>query len=129
MIAARQVGIESKSMIWRCLIAIAVLLLGGPVGADSQRDLSGEWVGSFLGHRLAAHVRQQGERIDAVAYLHKPFGGVDTYHFTGSIRDGKVVASHHEGHMFRGELISPAEVRGVLVTRGGERLEIGAQKR
>jgi len=106
-----------------------MILAATPRVAGAEENLSGEWEYTFLGYRLEAHVEHRGESIQGVAYLHSPMGTKDTYHFTGTFHQGEVVASHHSGHTFRGQLISADEVMGVLVTARGERWTLTARRR
>jgi hypothetical protein len=116
-------------MIGRLLCGLALALFLAPGGVGLCQDLSGEWEFHFMGHTLSAQVEHRGEALQGVAYLYSPFGKKDTYHFTGTLKDGKMEAFHHSGHAFRGEVVSPKEVRGVLRTNNGEELCITVLRR
>jgi hypothetical protein len=82
-----------------------------------------------LWYRVVMHVDHDGEAITGVAYILGPFGGKDTYHFAGSFKDGKIVASHYSGHVFRGDVVSAQEIAGELEAASGERLSMKAYRR
>ncbi len=111
-------------------ILIVILWLSALAGAQARAgELSGRWEFTFLGYTLSAQLEQRGESIQGVAYLYSPLGARDTYHFTGTLRDGAIVASHYTGHTFRGQVISLDEMTGVLHTRDGEEMCITVHRR
>ncbi|MBM4326533.1 MAG: hypothetical protein FJ118_05135 [Deltaproteobacteria bacterium] len=112
----------------RLLVAlVAVLALCSLAGASS--NMAGKWVAWIMGHKIEANVNQQGSKISGVAYVYDPFGKKDQYHFTGSVSNGQIVASHHQGHFFNGKLTPEGRIVGVIKTRGGHRFDVVARHR
>lgn len=111
------------------ILALALTVSAAMPTAGAAGSLSGTWVASALGGRVEAHVRQKGSDVSGVAYVYSGFGKKDTYHFNGTVKGNRVVASHHSGHVFSGNLSSPTEVVGVLKTKSGHRIGVHASRR
>lgn len=87
-------------------------------------ELTGKWEASILGHRVKAEALQQGENLSGVAYLYDLFGNRSTWHFKGLVKGNKVVASHHTGHVFNGDVTPDGRLVGVLSTNNGHKIPI-----
>lgn len=92
-------------------------------------NLAGRWISSVMGANITVDVRQQGQRLRGVAKVRKPFGGTDKYTFTGRVKGNHVVARHHSGHTFEGALVGRGQVRGLLRTKNGHRINVSAVRR
>jgi len=79
---------------------------------------------SVMGARVKGTFERRGDDVRGVVYVLPPFGGKDTYHFTGKIQGNRVVASHHGGHRFQGEIVGGNKLVGVVTTRGGTRIPL-----
>ncbi len=79
---------------------------------------------SVMGAKVNGTVELRGDDVRGVAYVYPPFGGKNTYHFSGKIQGNRVVASHHSGHVFRGEIVGGRRVVGVVTTRRGSRIPL-----
>ncbi len=100
------------------------LLVTGLPATAAGRDLSGNWKSSAWGHTILAEVEHRGTTISGVAYLYGLFGGVDVYHFKGTLTLDKITASHHSGHRFAGHLLADGRIKGILTTRNGRRFAV-----
>lgn len=79
---------------------------------------------SVMGSRVRGTVERKGSDLRGVLYVYPLFGGKDTYHFHGSIQGNRVVASHTNGHVFRGTIVRGRKVKGVLTTSRGVRIPL-----
>ena len=91
-------------------------------------DLRGLWIARQMGVRLEATVEQNGNSVSGVAFVHSGGGKKDTYHFNGQIQGNKVTARHSDGHVFSGQVLNDAHVKGVLKTKGGYRIPVEATR-
>jgi len=110
----------------RFLLCVAVLLAFCSL-TWAATNMAGKWVAWIMGHKIEANVNQHGSKISGVAYVYAPFGKKDQYHFTGSVNNGQIVASHHEGHLFNGKLTPEGRIVGIIKTRGGHRFDVVAR--
>jgi len=83
---------------------------------QEMKDYSGIWEGRCLFSKVEAHLRQKGDRIKGVALVHSITGSVNQYHFKGTIRNGRIEASHFRGHVFKGTVVSATEIQGSITT-------------
>lgn len=102
-------------------VVFIMLWLAGQVWAA---ELTGKWEASIMGHRIKAQAVQQGENLSGVAYLYDLFGNRSTWHFKGFVKGNKVVAAHHEGHVFKGDVTPDGRLVGVLNTNNGHQIPI-----
>ncbi len=87
-------------------------------------ELTGKWEASIFGHRFTAQTQQKGQKLSGVAYLYDFFGNRSTYHFRGMVNGNKVVASHHDGHVFNGDVTPDGRLVGTLRTSNGHKIPI-----
>lgn len=109
------------------LISLVMCLLFWGVASTvfvEAAELSGKWEASILGHRITAEALQQGENLSGVAYLYDFLGNRSTWHFKGFVKGNKVVASHHTGHVFNGDVTPDGRLVGVLSTNNGYKIPI-----
>jgi hypothetical protein len=66
--------------------------------------------------------------IRGVLFLRLKNGKVDVYHITGAVHGNEIEASHSSGHKFRGELVSPDRVEGVITLKNGMKIEISGRR-
>lgn len=92
-------------------------------------NIAGNWESRLMGSLIQARIDQNGNDVSGVAYVYSPLGQKDTYHFTGKIEGAKVVAGHHDGHLFSGNLTPAGRLVGVLKTKGGHQLPVEASRR
>jgi hypothetical protein len=97
--------------------------------AGAGVNIAGNWESRFMGSLIQAKIDQNGNDVSGVAYVYSPLGQKDTYHFSGKIDGVKVVASHHDGHLFSGNLTPEGRLVGVLQTKGGHQLPVEASRR
>lgn len=107
----------------------AAFLLAAPLSVSGAENIAGAWVSSAMSSSMEAHVEQENASIKGVVYIYPPLGGKDVYHFTGTIQNGQVHASHFSGHTFDGRLLPTGEIEGALVTaKKGYRLDLVARR-
>jgi hypothetical protein len=87
------------------------------------------WESQYLFTRSEAHINKDKDKIWGVLYLHGLFGKVDTYHFKGTLVDGKIKAAHYRGHKFEGRMVSRDKVVGVLTSRQGMKFNVTSHRR
>jgi hypothetical protein len=87
------------------------------------------WEARYLLAVATAEVERNGDDIRGVVYVKEPLREAYTYHFSGTIRGGRVLASHYEGHSFCGKVTGDGEISGVLTTSTGTRIEMQAARR
>ncbi|MGO9572101.1 MAG: hypothetical protein ACLP5H_31650 [Desulfomonilaceae bacterium] len=97
--------------------------------AGAGVNIAGNWESRFMGSLIQAKIDQNGDAVSGVAYVYSPLGQKDTYHFTGKIDGAKVVASHHDGHLFSGNVTPAGHLVGVLKTKGGHQVPMEATRR
>jgi hypothetical protein len=86
------------------------------------------WETRFLFFPIEVEVSREGGDFSGVGHLHGLFGGVTSYPFTGSEKDGRVVAVH-DGHKFEGDFVSPDKVVGRVTLENGFRFRLKIKKR
>jgi len=106
-----------------------VLVLVCVSAAGAGVNIAGDWEGRFMGALIQAKIDQNGNDVSGVAYVYSPLGQKDTYHFTGKVDGANVVATHHEGHLFSGNITPAGRLVGVVKTKGGHELAIEASRR
>jgi hypothetical protein len=115
--------------------AVALLMLLGGLGgcgcafAEAKTSKSEVWEARYLFARVVANVRQEGNTLKGVAWVHGVEREVLTYHFSGTVHEGKILASHYTGHEFRGEMVSDRKAVGVLTTSKGWSFRVEAKRR
>ena len=77
------------------------------------------WQATYMLNRISAEVHHDGEAISGVVTVHQLSGENSTYHFSGTMQNGVIVASHRDGYVFRGRLVSQGKIQGVLTTKRG----------
>jgi len=89
-------------------------------------DRSYKWETSAMGVRIKVTATTIGEQVSGIAYVFRPSGKKDTYHFSGRMEGERISVSHHSRHSFSGTLTPQGKVVGVLTTRTGQRIPISA---
>ena len=89
-----------------------------------QTPFSGNWEGTYLGARLRMECKLAGRTINGVLRIRSLVGKEDVYHFTGTVENGEVRASHQEGHTFRGKLTQDRRLIGTLTTADGKSIPV-----
>jgi hypothetical protein len=112
------------------LAVLTILLASMVLSAEGAGvNIAGNWETRFMGSLIQAKVNQKGNHVSGVAHVYSPLGQKDTYHFTGKVRGTQIVASHHDGHLFSGNLTPAGHLVGVLKTKGGHQLSLNAARR
>lgn len=113
-----------------CAILIYAILL---VTANSicaqagEVDISGTWEAGYVFARAVAYVEQEGEAIKGVVFVtYRLSGACDTYHFSGTLHQGRIEAAHADGYLFRGKMVDGGRAAGLLTTPSGYQLKLGA---
>ena len=113
--------------------AVAFLIILGGLGgcpfAEAKTSKSEVWEARYLFARIVANIRQEGNALKGVAWVHGVESEVLTYHFSGTVHEGKILASHYTGHEFRGEMVSDRKAVGVLTTSKGWSFRVEAKRR
>jgi hypothetical protein len=112
------------------LAAVMILLMSTCVSAaGATANIAGKWETRLMGSLVQAKVDQKGHNVSGVAYVYSPLGHKDTYHFTGKVNGARVVASHHSGHLFSGNVAPDGHLVGILKTKSGYRVAVEASRR
>jgi hypothetical protein len=112
------------------LAAVIILLMSTCVSAAGTAvNIAGNWESRLMGSLIQAKVDQKGNNVSGVAYVYSPLGHKDTYHFTGKVEGARVVASHHDGHLFSGNVTPDGHLIGILKTKNGYRVAVEASRR
>ncbi len=112
-----------QTLVWLCLLGQPIL--GHPAFGEM---LTGEWRGSVFFHRITAQLEQAKTNVRGVVQVRGFFGGVNTYHFAGSLNGTHLNGSHHHGSTFEGDLVSADRATGVATTRRGRKLRLTLNK-
>nr|WP_287410380.1 hypothetical protein [Pseudodesulfovibrio sp.] len=91
-------------------------------------NITGVWKGRYFIADLIAHIEQTNSRISGHAEIHQPFGKVDIYHFSGTVRGNRVIAAHHKGSTFEGLVMNQDAIAGIVTTYKGNKLHISAKR-
>jgi len=67
-------------------------------------------------------------QIQGVLKLRTSKGDVDTYHFFGHIKNGKIFAKHSSGHIFKGKFISDSKVGGKITLKSGYKVALKGKR-
>ncbi len=110
-------------------VAIVLLLSMFLSAAAAGINIAGSWESRFMGSLIQAKIDQNGNNVSGVAYVYSPLGRKDTYHFKGKVDGARVVASHHDGHLFSGNVTPDGHLVGVLKTKGGHQIPVEASRR
>ena len=111
------------------LITASILLAAAGGAAATDKKAPEVWESSFLKYRAVAYMEEEDGKVWGVLYFHQPFGKMDTYHFTGTVKDGHIEASHYTGHHFEGTMVNEDEVVGVVTHRRGYSMKVTAHRR
>ena len=106
----------------RHLILAAWWLWTGTCFAESP--LTGTWQGRVFFIRFSVQMVQWDSQAAGVAQVRRPFGGLYTYHFNGTIESNRLFGVHHSGHWFKGTRTADDRVSGVLTTRRGRAIRL-----
>ncbi|MGO9117046.1 MAG: tetratricopeptide repeat protein [Desulfomonilaceae bacterium] len=90
----------------------------------NKTALSGTWEGSYMGSRLKIQFQQSGRNVNGVLRVEGRAGIEDVYHFNGTYDRGNIVASHSDGHNFRGKLTDDRRLVGVVTTSKGTKFNL-----
>ncbi len=114
-----------KHVFWVVILAI---LMSHPAAA-AQTSQPEVWESKYLFAKSVAHINKDKDKIWGVIYLHGVFGEVNTYHFKGTVVDGKIKAAHYRGHKFEGRMVSRDKVVGVVTSKKGMKFKITSRRR
>lgn len=118
----------SKHVFWIALLAI-FMTYPAAAAQPVRTDQPEIWESRYLFARTVAHINKDKDRIWGVLYLHGLFGEVNTYHFKGTVVDGRIDAAHYRGHRFKGRVVSQDKVVGVLTTKSGMKFKVTSRRR
>lgn len=110
------------------LFAAACLLLALTLPARAGGDLTGLWETSFLGNSVVCHLEQRGEYLYGAAFVTTRSGERNAYHLAGLIVNGKIVAMHGSGHVFKGECQGADTVAGEFTFKDGPTVNMQAKR-
>jgi len=106
-----------------CALALLLIFILAS-STFAQDSYSGVWETSQLCNKIIAHVKHEGDFLSGVVTIYEILGEDLTYHFAGTLKEDKVEVSHHEGHVFRGKILSNGKITGLLTTKTGVRIKI-----
>lgn len=107
-----------------CAAFLLIFLVLASSPASARDDLAGTWETRHLLDRITARVEQQGDHFSGLVVIHQFLGDESTYHFTGTVKNHIIDASHYQGHVFHGKILPDGKVTGALTTKSGIRIEI-----
>ncbi len=103
-----------------------------PVGANNQIRADSEWgpvknwETEVMGVKVKGNAQRRGNEIRGVLHIYPPLSDRWTYHWTGRIDGETVVASHTDGHRFRGTITPEKIVVGEVITKDGRKIPLRA---
>jgi hypothetical protein len=83
--------------------------------AVAQVDISGTWQARYMFADITVHVENMNGALSGVLIVHEAQGDV-VYHFTGTLKENAIQASHADGHSFTGHITPDARIVGTLTT-------------
>lgn len=86
--------------------------------AIAQVDISGTWQARYMFTDITAHVDNVNEIVSGFVIVHTAENNA-VYHFTGTVKENTIQASHADGHAFTGHLTSDDSVVGTISTKKG----------
>jgi len=114
MILSRGGKVFSKGWGLALLLFLAAALPA--FAADGPAEF---WQATYMLNRISAEVHHDGDAISGVVTVRQLSGANSTYHFSGTMQNGVIVASHRDGYVFRGRLVCQGKIEGVLTTKNG----------
>ncbi len=84
------------------------------------------WETEVMGVRVTGNAQRRGNELRGVLHIYPPMSHKWTYHWTGKIEGDTVVASHTDGHSFRGTITPEKVVVGVVTTKDGRKIPLRA---
>ncbi|MGC8906479.1 MAG: hypothetical protein ACP5M0_03440 [Desulfomonilaceae bacterium] len=84
------------------------------------------WETQVMGVRVKGNAQRRGNEIRGVLHIYPPMSHKWTYHWSGRIEGDTVVASHSDGHTFRGTITPEKVVVGVVTTKDGRKIPLRA---
>ncbi|HTY25173.1 MAG TPA: hypothetical protein VMC85_18725 [Desulfomonilaceae bacterium] len=109
-------------------LTFIVVLLNSPM-AVAEPNISGKWESSLWWIRVETTIKQEGANISGVAQVYVLNGPPERYTFNGHIHDGRVQATHKDGHAFSGKLNSAGQLNGFLTLASGQEVWVVASRR
>jgi len=87
------------------------------------------WTGSLYSstYRVGVCFSATGT-VRGVVHLRLYNGKVDVYHIDGSVHDNEIEAHHSSGHSFKGRLVSPDTVEGVISLKNGMKIQLKGER-
>lgn len=84
------------------------------------------WETEVMGVRVKGNAQRRNNEIRGVLHIYPPLSHKWTYHWSGKIEGETVVASHTDGHKFRGTITPEKVVVGVVTTKDGRKIPLRA---
>lgn len=111
----------------RLICAVLLVAISSVCALAGELDVSGTWEAGHVFAGAVAHVEQEGEAIKGVVFVTYRLSGVcDTYHFSGTLHQGRIEAAHADGYLFRGKLLDDRRATGLITTPSGYQLRMNA---
>ena len=100
-----------------------------PPPVEAPVEVRELWTGSLYtsSFRVGMCVSAQGA-VRGVLHLRLANGQVDVYHFTGTVKDNAIEASHSSGHTFRVRLSAPDKVEGTINLKNGMKIKLEGKR-
>jgi len=84
------------------------------------------WETEVMGVRVKGNAQRRNNEIRGVLHIYPPLSHKWTYHWNGRIEGDSVIASHTDGHVFRGSITPERTVVGTLTTKEGRKIPLQA---
>ena len=100
-----------------------------PASADRPVEVRELWTGSLYSstYRVGVCFSAKGT-VRGVVHLRLYNGKVDVYHIDGTVHDNEIEAHHSSGHSFKGRLVSPDTVEGVISLKNGMKIQLKGER-
>ena len=91
--------------------------------AIAQVDISGTWQARYMFTDITVHVDHMNDTVSGFVIVYGAQNNA-VYHFTGTLKDNTIQASHCDGYAFTGHLTSDARIAGTLTTNSGLTIQL-----
>lgn len=99
---------------------------GAQGNTDAEWGPVKHWETEVMGVRVKGNAQRRNNEIRGVLHIYPPLSHKWTYHWSGKIEGETVVASHTDGHKFRGRITPERVVVGVVTTKDGRKIPLRA---
>lgn len=100
-----------------------------PEVQEQPKELHELWSGALYTSTYKAGVCiDPAGKVRGVLLVRTMGGAVDPYHFSGSMENGIIRATHSSGHTFKGSFASDNEVQGTITLKSGRNISMSGKR-